>query len=302
MVKQTSNYEIKTGFTLAQLLIVIAIIAIVASVLCPIFFSVREYARGATCTSNEKRIGLAFFAYAQDNDKYLPSGRADVEGAGWAGEIYPYVKSTETFRCPDDTSYVRVRTVHASRLTYACYPVSYSYNRNLEGIGVVGIHGVVARMSQPNQTVMLTEVSACNQDDFPNQYNVADLLSCNEAGGGLDSRGVVSYSSASTGTYAWNGSGRTLLETGIGVRRWAPETFSSLTGRHRGGAIYLLADGHVRWAKANRVSTGPIYNKRANSVCIERRTSNQDENITACGETSAGTASTQNWLMTFSPI
>ncbi len=51
------------GFTLLELLVVIAIIAILAALLFPTFSRVRENARRATCASNQRQIGMAVLQY-----------------------------------------------------------------------------------------------------------------------------------------------------------------------------------------------------------------------------------------------
>ncbi len=90
----------KKGFTLIELLVVIAIIAILAAILFPVFAQAREKARQTSCLSNEKQIGLAYIQYTQDNDEYYPS--TVNYGSSWVHEVYPYVKSTGVFTCPDD--------------------------------------------------------------------------------------------------------------------------------------------------------------------------------------------------------
>jgi prepilin-type N-terminal cleavage/methylation domain-containing protein/prepilin-type processing-associated H-X9-DG protein len=96
---------VRRGFTLIELLVVIAIIAILAAILFPVFAQAREKARAITCISNEKQLGLGIYMYIQDNNEtYAPGVNQFGSGSGWAGQIYPYVKSTGAFHCPDDST------------------------------------------------------------------------------------------------------------------------------------------------------------------------------------------------------
>ena len=57
------------AFTLTELLVAIAVIAILAAILFPVFAQAREKARQTTCVSNLRQIGMAWQLYAQDYDE-----------------------------------------------------------------------------------------------------------------------------------------------------------------------------------------------------------------------------------------
>lgn len=69
MIKKSSA---KNNFSLIELLITIAIIAILAGLLLPALKSAREHARATQCMGQMKQLGIATVQYISDNNDYFP--------------------------------------------------------------------------------------------------------------------------------------------------------------------------------------------------------------------------------------
>lgn len=68
------------AFSIIELLVVVAIIAVLIALLMPVFIRVRDAARTVTCISNQRQLGLAFAAYASINRDVVPSGNCYTDG------------------------------------------------------------------------------------------------------------------------------------------------------------------------------------------------------------------------------
>src|SRR5437879_1947702 len=68
----TGSMTARRAFTLIELLTVIAVIAILASLLLPALTRAKQKAHGAICLSNQRQLCLAWRQYSDDNQDRLP--------------------------------------------------------------------------------------------------------------------------------------------------------------------------------------------------------------------------------------
>lgn len=94
------------AFTLVELLVVVAIIALLAAIMFPVFANAREKARQSTCASNLRQLATAMTMYSHDNDEVYPwtdhyaGVPSPTYGYYWQALIYPYVNSSQVYLCP----------------------------------------------------------------------------------------------------------------------------------------------------------------------------------------------------------
>ena len=89
------------GFTLVELLVVVAIIAILMAVLLPALKGARERARSAKCMSNERNMGQAFYPYTIEWDGWMAVHHNTPQTVMlWPVELKPYLKNLEVYWCP----------------------------------------------------------------------------------------------------------------------------------------------------------------------------------------------------------
>ena len=82
----------RSGFTLMELLIVIAIIGILAGMLFPAVNYVREKARKNECLNNLRQWGVALQGYLDEHRGRFPSYEADISKAdAWFNVLPPYL-------------------------------------------------------------------------------------------------------------------------------------------------------------------------------------------------------------------
>ena len=82
----------------------IAIIAILAAILFPVFARARENARKSSCLSNVKQWGLGFAQYTADYDSVIVYSNSGVQAEYWPVQLKPYLKSVQIAVCPSHTN------------------------------------------------------------------------------------------------------------------------------------------------------------------------------------------------------
>lgn len=144
----------RVAFTLIEMLVVIAIIALLAGLLFPVFSRARAKGRETACLSNIRQIGMAIMMYAEDyderypwavdaTDRYTPQIWNDYpEWQQWIPYmpllhevLMPYCRSAEIWRCPSDYGYVyqdfNCEPLDATPSSYQKFGTSYVFRTEI---------------------------------------------------------------------------------------------------------------------------------------------------------------------------
>jgi prepilin-type processing-associated H-X9-DG protein len=165
---------------LIELLVVVAIIAILAAMLFFVLLQARERARMSVCISNLKQLGLAILMYADSYDGYLPDSRHPTSPTGyggglhycdagdyyvdrfWTGQLRQFINlKRNIFRCPS-------AVINASKPPNVYGDISYAYNGVLAYTddSVTGGYGPgiqpwgtkkLDRAEKPSETIAISE-------------------------------------------------------------------------------------------------------------------------------------------------
>ena len=123
-MRNSPNPILRRGFTLVELLVVIAIIAILIALLLPAVQAAREAARRTTCANNLKQIGLALHNYHSTYGSFPPGYSTSADVADYINGkkihhgstlvlILPYMEQNELLELIDFT---QVHSAEVARL------------------------------------------------------------------------------------------------------------------------------------------------------------------------------------------
>jgi prepilin-type N-terminal cleavage/methylation domain-containing protein len=86
----------RAGFTLVELLVVLAIITLLIGLFLPAVQQAREAANRAACANNLRQIGIAVHHY-YSTFAALPPSRVKTEYATWAVLLLPYIEQQNLY-------------------------------------------------------------------------------------------------------------------------------------------------------------------------------------------------------------
>jgi prepilin-type processing-associated H-X9-DG protein len=210
--------------------VVIAIIAILAAILFPVFAQAREKARQVTCTSNVKNLGLAVMMYAQDYDETYPPLWYESTGH-WPNIVRPYFGNAAS-----DSSGSKGRggimVCPSATFKHPGWSYAMSQEFSVYEPKIKGYRGMaIAAISTPARVLMIAEapqVKAWQQCSIEIQTEDPKCWG-GPLGNGVDVKGYQDID-------------------GLVHSPWVcPMALPRY--RHNGGALIAWGDGHASWRR-----------------------------------------------------
>ena len=255
--QKRSTKQMARGFTLIELLVVIAIIAVLLAILMPAMRKIKEMARGISCKSNLRNIGLAVQMYLDDYERKIPDTgssnrhrwfedddvtyrRAGSSDTYWGIFYKDYIKGqTKIFGCPSFQSAVNTRLIYDYSGSAKVSDSSYIIKHAAFGLN----HHSRARNRNTNDIYRLSDFIYCLDHAEPRpDGGTSDCLHNNNRPGAMN---LTSYRRGGNRFYSY----RQIFRHNI---RYADDD------RTGGRTNVLWLDGHVTFLEETTGDNVPL--------------------------------------------
>ena len=258
----------RSKFTLIEVLVVVAIIGILASLLLPSLSKARAKARLAVCTNQEKQIGYAFALYQDDNEGYYPIGPNTDSPVAWTDllGLYDGRKLSQ-----DDMDAPRFTSDDGRNIDHSLYACPSNIQKPPAATKILSSYGGMNHFdSGPNRSVM-GFAGFYNHDWTPDDHGISTA----SIGWSVNSSDILNHSKFIAITEmqnGWNDLGRTeksLMALGYITQKYSPVNADSTLGLNGGIKGFfphdpkayklnlLHADGHVQLTSFPSTLTQP---------------------------------------------
>ena len=290
----------RRGFTLVELVTVLAVVMTLAAVAVPAMQSARTSARNLHCRNNLKQIGLALHNY-HETFRILPPGwtsnhgEPDAQGEyGWQSSILPYIEQIQMYDQIDFNQGLPAASgsLQANIRIYRCIsdrtPATNPLRGNYGTSNYTGNYGdtspsrwLPGRFSQywPGQTqAALGRMAKPRPSGF---FWLDSAIGFRDVTDGLSNTIMASERSFEFGAGIWPGVGDNSMETDqVSDGSFASPINRSLTGfssAHSGGTNILMGDGSARFISTD-ISTATAPNRPPG--VLQKITNRDDGEIT----------------------
>ena len=163
------------GFTLIEMLVVVAIIALLATLMVPAVSRAMLAARRTQCMSNMRQVGMAVLSFAAENNGRLPPTRhTAAEEEAWIFQLRPYLSDVDEIRISpaDPRGAERLRRNGTS---YLANDLIFDVPTDPFGNPLEGGIGRLTRIERPERTLLSVVVSDRRGTGATNDHTHARL-------------------------------------------------------------------------------------------------------------------------------